>query len=146
METGKKVSTKKSEKSHQTGGLTAKDLEEFKTLLLQKRREILVNVTNFEGEALKKTRGDASGDLSAMPVHMADLGSDTYEQEFVIGLMDSERRILLEIEQALDRIEQGTFGICEGTQKPIARARLEAQPWARYSIEYARMKEQGLAE
>ena len=59
--------------------------------------------------------------------------------------MDGERKLLREIDYALERIHQGTFGICTDTGKPIAKARLEAQPWARYCIEYARMLEKGLA-
>jgi RNA polymerase-binding protein DksA len=98
----------------------------------------------MEGEALKKSRLDASGDLSSMPIHMADIGSDIYEQEFALGLMDSERKLIREIDDALQRIEQHTYGICEGTGKPISKARLEAQPWARYCIEYARLLEKGL--
>ena len=124
--------------------LSSADIEHFKQLLLEKRREILRNVNEFEDEALKKSRLDASGDLSSMPIHMADLGTDNYEQEFALGLMDSERKLLRKIDDALERIEQETYGICEGTGKPIPKARLEAQPWARYCIEYARMLEQGL--
>jgi DnaK suppressor protein len=123
--------------------LRSADLEHFQALLLQKRREILGNVSEIEGEALRKSRLDASGDLSSMPIHMADLGTDNFEQEFSLELMDSERRLLVEIEDALHRIETGTYGICEGTGKPISKARLEAQPWARYSVEYAKMLEQG---
>ena len=123
--------------------LSSTDLEYFKGLLLRKRREILQNVSDIEGEALRKSRLDASGDLSSMPIHMADLGTDNFEQEFSLELMDSERRMLVEIEDALHRIETGTYGICEGTGKPISKARLEAQPWARYSVEYARMVEEG---
>jgi len=124
--------------------LTSADTEHFKQMLLEKRREILRNVNEFEDEALKKSRLDATGDLSSMPIHMADIGTDNYEQEFALGLMDSERKLLKEIDEALERIEQQTYGICEGTGKPIPKARLEAQPWARYCIEYARMLEQGL--
>jgi len=120
------------------------EAKHFKELLLKKRREILRNVNEFEDEALKKSRLDASGDLSSMPIHMADLGTDNYEQEFALGLMDSERKLLREIDQALGRIEKKTYGICKGTGKPIPKARLEAQPWARYCVEYARMLEQGL--
>ncbi|MGD2095307.1 MAG: TraR/DksA C4-type zinc finger protein [Phycisphaerales bacterium] len=118
----------------------------FKKLLLEKRREILRNVFEIEDEALKKSRLDATGDLSSMPIHMADIGTDNYEQEFALGLMDSERKLLREIDDALGRIEQNTYGICEGTNKPIPKARLEAQPWARYCVEYARMLEQGLVQ
>ena len=116
----------------------------FKEMLLEKRRNILRNVTEFEDEALRKSRLDASGDLSSMPIHMADLGTDNYEQEFALGLMDSERRLLREIDNALERLDKKTYGICEGTGKPISKARLEAQPWARYCVKYAQMLEQGL--
>jgi DnaK suppressor protein len=121
--------------------LTAADIEHFKQMLLAKRGEILANVNEMEDETLKKSRGDAAGDLSSMPIHMADIGSDNYEQEFTLGLMDSERKLLKEIDDALQRIEQGTYGICEGTGRQIQKARLEAQPWARYCVEYARKLE-----
>ncbi len=136
----KKAGTTRTKKRH----LTAVDIKHFKQLLLEKQYEILRNVTEFQDEALRKSRLDASGDLSSMPIHMADIGTDNYEQEFALGLMDSERKLLREIDDALIRIEQGTYGICEGTNKPIPKARLEANPWARYCVEYARMLEQGL--
>ncbi len=138
----KKTSSTRTKKSR----LSAVAIEHFKQMLLQKRREIISNVNEFEDEALKKSRMDASGDLSSMPIHMADIGTDNYEQEFALGLMDSERKLLRETDDALQRIEQGTYGICEGTGKPIRKARLEAQPWARYCVEYARMLEQGLVK
>ncbi len=122
--------------------LTAADIEHFKQMLLEKRREILSSVNEMEGETLKKSRLDAAGDLSSMPIHMADIGTDNYDQEFTLGLMDSERNLLKEIDDALQRVEQGTYGICEGTGRQIPRARLEAQPWARYCVEYARKLEQ----
>jgi DnaK suppressor protein len=85
--------------------LSAVSIEHFKQLLLEKRKEILKNVNEIEDEALKKSRLDATGDLSSMPIHMADLGTDNYEQEFVLGLMDSERKLMNEIDDALQRIE-----------------------------------------
>ena len=124
--------------------LTTIDIERFKQILLEKRREIIGNVNEMQDETLKKSRLDATGDLSSMPIHMADIGTDNYEQEFALGLMDSERKLLKEIDEALQRIEQDTYGICEGTGKPIAKARLEAKPWAKYGVEYARMLEEGL--
>ncbi|MBA7477674.1 RNA polymerase-binding transcription factor DksA [subsurface metagenome] len=137
---GKNTSSTRTKKSR----LTAANIERFKLMLLEKRRQILINVNEIEDEALKKSHLDATGDLSSMPIHMADLGTDNYEQEFALGLMDSERKLLQEIDEALQRIEKGAYGICEGTGKPIAKARLEAKPWARYCVEYARMLEQGL--
>jgi RNA polymerase-binding protein DksA len=139
--TRKEVSATRKKKKR---GLMAADLKQFRQILLEKRREILRNVNEFEDEALKKSRLDATGDLSSMPIHMADLGTDNYEQEFALGLMNSERKLIREIDEALGRIEKKTYGICEGTGKPIPKARLKAQPWAKYCVEYARMLEQGL--
>lgn len=137
----KKVIPTQLEKSN----LTVADIEHFEQLLLEKRREILSNVNEMEDETLKKSRLDAAGDLSSMPIHMADIGSDNYEQEFTLGLMDSERKLLKEIDDALRRIELGSYGICEGTGRQIKKARLEAQPWARYCVEHAQMLERGTA-
>ena len=135
----KKTSTRTKKK-----GLTPAQVEYFKGLLLQKRREIIGDVNEMHDEALKKSRIDASGDLSSMPIHMADIGSDNFEQGFALDLLDSERKMLHEIDDALNRIEVKTYGICEGTGEQIPKARLEAQPWARYCVDYARMLEQGL--
>jgi DnaK suppressor protein len=137
--TKKTTDTNRSREKH----LTTKDIEHFKQALLEKRQEIIGNVNEMEDEALKKSRMDASGDLSSMPIHMADIGTDNYEQEFALDLMDSERKLLREIDDALERIEQGTYGICEATGEPIAKARLKATPWARYCVEYARKLEKG---
>ncbi|MHC5082881.1 MAG: TraR/DksA family transcriptional regulator [Planctomycetota bacterium] len=79
-----------------------------------------------------------------MPIHMADIGSDNYEQEFALGLMDCERKIVQEIYAALERMTQGAYGICEGTGEPIPTPRLEGIPWTRYCIQYAEMVEKGL--
>jgi DnaK suppressor protein len=138
----KPVRDKVSAKRAGTQALSPAEIEHFRALLLQKRKEILGSVAEIEDETLRKSRLDASGDLSSMPIHMADLGTDNYQQEFSLGLIDSERRLVTEIDLALQRIDNGTFGICEGTGQPISRARLEAQPWARYSVEYARKLEQ----
>ncbi|MDD5326988.1 MAG: TraR/DksA family transcriptional regulator [Phycisphaerae bacterium] len=120
--------------------LTAAEIENFKALLMAKRDEILDNVNHMENEALRKERSD----LSNMPIHMADAGSDTYEQENTLGLMDSERKMLTEIDEALDRIENNTYGFCEGAGEPIPKARLKAIPWARYCLKCASLAEKGL--
>jgi DnaK suppressor protein len=140
----KKAETRKEEPVRTKTHLTPKELAHFQHLLLLKRAELVGDVNSMEDEALQKSKLSASGDLSTMPIHMADIGTANYEQEFALGLLDGERRILLEINDALQRIEDRTYGICEGTGKEIAKARLEANPWARYCVEYARMVEQGL--
>lgn len=124
--------------------LSAVDIEQFKELLLEKRREIVGNVSEINDEALRKSRLEAAGDLSSMPIHMADIGTDNFEQEFALDLVDGERKLLTEIDDALQRIEEKTYGTCEGTGKQIPKTRLKAKPWARYCVEYARMLEQGL--
>jgi len=126
--------------------LTKSELAHFRTILLQKRRDLVGDMTGIEAEALKKGRQDVSSDLSTLPTHPADIGTDNYEQEFTLGLLESERILLDKINAALQRIEKGTFGICLGTGKPISKARLEARPWTRYCIEYARMIEKGLVK
>jgi RNA polymerase-binding protein DksA len=123
--------------------LTPQELEHYRAILLEKLQEITGDVHWLEKEGLHKSRQNSTGDLSTMPIHMADIGTDTYEQEFSLGLMDSERKMVREILDALKRIEQGTYGICEGTGKPIPKGRLEANPWARYCVEYASLLEQG---
>jgi DnaK suppressor protein len=120
--------------------LTPAEIKKFKALLLAKRSEILDNVTHMEDETLRKQRSD----LSNMPIHMADAGSDTFEQENTLGLMDSERKLLQEIDDALERIENNTYGICEGAAEPIPKARLKAIPWARYCVTCASLAEKGL--
>jgi len=143
QKTTRKKTTGGKAKTGKSGRLTPAEIEGFRRLLIEKWLELLGDVNQIESEALRKSRLDAAGDLSSMPIHMADLGTDNFEQEFALGLMDSERKILTEIRAALQRIEDGTYGICEGTGKPIAKARLKANPWARYCIEYARMVEEG---
>ena len=121
-------------------GLNTRELEHFRELLLDKRRELVGDMSHMEREALRSASGT---NLSNLPMHMADMGTDNYEQEFTLGLVEKERILLREINQALAKIQDGTYGICEGTGKPINKIRLEAQPWARYSIEHARQMERG---
>jgi DnaK suppressor protein len=108
-----------------------------------KRAEILGDVSTLHNEALNKDRREAAGDLSSMPIHMADLGTDNYELEFTLGLIEGERAILKEIDEALDRIQHGTYGVCLATGRPIGKARLRAKPWARFCYEYTLAQEKG---
>ena len=119
-------------------GLNVKELEHFRALLLEKRRELVGDMVSMESEALRSSGGS---NLSNLPLHMADMGTDNYEQEFTLGLVEKDRNLLRELNAALAKIQNGTYGICEGTGKPIAKVRLEAQPWARFSIEHARSLE-----
>ncbi len=117
-------------------GMKKKDLDEFLQLLLEKRSEIIGNVQGMES-----TRDAALADIAHMPLHMADVGSDNFEQEFTLGLMESEREMLREIEEAIIRMREGYYGVCLDSGQPINRARLEIKPWAKYCIEVARIHE-----
>jgi RNA polymerase-binding transcription factor DksA len=93
----------------------------------------------MEDESLRRQ----STDLSKLPIHMADVGSDNYEIDNSIGLMDGERKILRDIDDALQRMEDGNYGICDGKEEPIPVARLEAIPWTRYCVKCAELAEKG---
>jgi RNA polymerase-binding protein DksA len=119
--------------------LGKKELEEYRNLLLAKRRQLVGMLNGMEDEALRSS----GGNLSNMPVHMADMGSDVYDQDFTLGMAETERAIINEIDAALQRIEDKTFGVCQMTGKPISKARLDAKPWAKYTIEAERIAESG---
>ena len=129
------------------------DLANFKKVLLLHRARISGDVSQLSDEALKANRQDTTGDLSTMPIHMADIGSDNFEQEFTLSLMESGEGVLVEIDAALARIEKGTYGVCEECAKDphkegkasatIPKERLRAVPWTRYCVEHARLAEEG---
>lgn len=121
-------------------GLGKKDLNYFKQLLLAKRLEIL-------GDFAQLAQDVKSAGEGVSYEHMADTGTDNFEQEFNLGLMESERNMLQRVNRALLRIEDKTYGICVMTGTPINRERLEAKPWAQYSIDVAReLDRQGLLD
>jgi len=142
--TAKKSARKKMSRKRKSR-LTAAELAYFRELLVEKLKEIIGDVNHIELGALKTSRQDSAGDLSSMPIHMADIGSDNYEQEFSLSLMDSERKIVREIHEALKRIQDGTYGVCEGTGEPIPKIRLKGIPWTRYCLKFAELVEKGLA-
>jgi RNA polymerase-binding transcription factor DksA len=122
--------------------LDAEELERFKELLLKKRAEICGDVRSLTDEALNRS-GNSHGDQSTMPIHMADLGTDNWEQEFTLGLIANEQAVVREIDEALERVRNQTYGMCLATHKRITKARLRAKPWAKYCIEYERAREEG---
>ena len=133
--------TKKNENEKPVKTNLAKaDLTHFRLLLISKRRELFKAVDSMETEALRSD----DGDTSSMPIHMADIGSDVYEQDLMLGMAASERERIRDIDEALQRVVDGTYGICDLTKKPISKKRLNAKPWAKYSIDAARKIERGL--
>jgi RNA polymerase-binding transcription factor DksA len=104
-------------------------------LLLDLRNHVLTQLGEHTEETLMKSSKDDSGDLSGYGQHMADAGTDTFDRDFALSLVSGEQEALAEIEAAIKRIHDGTYGICESTQKPIAKERLLAVPFTRYSAE-----------
>jgi RNA polymerase-binding transcription factor DksA len=117
--------------------LPRKELNQYRDLLLLKRRQLVGDLSAMEDQALRS----GGGNLSHMPIHMADIGTDTFDQDFTLKLAETERQQLREIDGALQRINDGTYGVCQMTGKPIPKARLEAKPWAKYTVESARIIE-----
>ncbi|HEY7424564.1 MAG TPA: TraR/DksA C4-type zinc finger protein [Gemmataceae bacterium] len=93
------------------------------------------------GEALRQSGGDASGNLSNAPQHLADLGTDTFEQEMSASLLQNERQLQAEVAAALDRLEQDNFGECQRCGRDVGEGRLQAVPYTRYCLPCAQNAE-----
>jgi RNA polymerase-binding protein DksA len=118
-----------------------KQLEQFHSLLISKRTILEGDVDAMGIQALKGSDGSGSGE-SHMPLHLADLGTDNYEQDFTLGLIESEEEEIREIDQAIERIEEGSFGICENCESHIPIERLKALPHSRLCIKCQTQYEQ----
>jgi RNA polymerase-binding transcription factor DksA len=119
------------------------ELKTHRQHLLHLRDRLTGDVNHLSDEAFRKSDGEASGNLSHMPIHMADLGTDNFEQENTLNLLANEEHILAEIAAALDRIDKGTYGRCEECQGDILpKARLKELPYTRYCVECARKLDQ----
>jgi len=109
-------------------------LKEFQARLMKIKTILREGMGHLEDNSLKKSGRDASGNLSNLPIHLADAGSDTFEQDFSLGLLEGEDIEAKEIDEALERIDNKTYGICEECSKPIAENRLKVIPYARFCI------------
>lgn len=122
--------------------MNTSDRDSYREHLLTLQRRLRGDLTQLADEALHRAGGEGSGNLSNMPIHMADLGTDNFEQEFTLGLLQNEEQLLEEINAALKRLEQGVFGLCEECKRPIPRARLEALVYTRHCVDCARKLQQ----
>ena len=122
--------------------MTKAELNTYRETLLSLGTRLSGNVSHLAEEALRARGGEASGSLSNAPLHMADLGTDNFEQEFTLGLLQNEANVLSEIASALDRLNKGTFGRCEECGHLIPKPRLSALLYTRYCVECARKLEQ----
>lgn len=78
---------------------------------------------------------ESAQEMAGYSLHMADSGTDNFDRDFALSLLSADQDAVYEIEEALKRIEKKTYGVCELTGKPIPRARLEAIPWTRFTVE-----------
>jgi RNA polymerase-binding protein DksA len=115
-------------KKRRSAELTKQQLDHFRELLSQRRERLASDLHMMQDEALKVTAQDNSSDS------VADTGTDNYEQDFTLGLIESEEVLAREVDEALLRIEQSKFGVCESCETPVPLARLEILPFARFCI------------
>lgn len=111
-----------------------KDLDSYKEKLFNLKDDTLAQIRDISKDTLMKSQKDMSGDISGYGIHMADVATDSYERDFNLNLVSVERSIVLEIDAALKRIEDKTYGICNKCKKNISKNRLDARPHAEYCI------------
>ena len=117
------------------------DLKDFKKIVLKKKEELLNDLKHISDDTLRKSQKEASGDISGYTYHMADVATDNYDREFSLGLASNERKSLYELDDAIKRIEEGTFGICDDCKSSITKIRLKAVPSARLCIKCQQKRE-----
>ena len=117
--------------------MNKRESKEYKNTLLALRSRLRGDFTGLADAALRKTRSESSGDLSSMPIHMADMGTDAFEQEFTLSLMEHDGSALEQIEAALVRIEDGIYGVCIECEAKIPKARLQVLPHTPHCVKCA---------
>jgi len=109
-----------------------KDLDFYKEKLFDLKDDVLTQIRDISKDTLMKSQKDMSGDISGYGLHLADVATDNYERDFNLGLVSSERRIVVNIDEALKRIQDKSYGICGVCKKDIAKTRLDVIPHAKY--------------
>lgn len=111
-------------------------------MLLEYRERISTGIGHLAKDALNMSQKDASGDLSGYTFHMADVATDNYDRDFNLGLASSEQEILKNIDEALKKIDEDTYGVCEGCGCKMAVERLKALPFAKFCVKCQEEEEQ----
>jgi DnaK suppressor protein len=122
--------------------MNSAEVQVYKDQLLALRGRLRSDVNQMADSTLKKSRSESNGDLSSMPIHMADIGTDNFEQEFTLSLMENDGGTLTQIEASLERIEEGTYGHCDECGVKIPKSRLNAIPYATLCVRCAEQQEQ----
>ena len=118
------------------------EMKVYRDRLVALRARLRGDVNQLADAALKKN-GNEAGNISSMPIHMADIGTENFDQEFTLSLMQTEESTLGSIESALERIEDGSYGSCEACGVKIPKARLNAIPYATTCVKCAEQLERG---
>jgi RNA polymerase-binding transcription factor DksA len=109
------------------GGKANPEWDKYRRILLELREQLVQQMNGLAKESAEQ--------LPGYSMHMADSGTDNFDRDFALSLLSSDQDAIYEIDEALKRIERGSYGICELTAKPIPKARLDAIPWARFTVE-----------
>jgi DnaK suppressor protein len=134
---GKRMAEKASAGAKKAGAprkLTAAQIEHFKKKLLVEKQRVLEEMGEMQSTNLKQSIADQSGEISHYSYHLGDTASLSYDREFSMGLAERQQKYLEQIDDALARMEEGTYGICKVTGEPIPVERLEEVPVAKYSV------------
>ena len=142
----RKTATKKAKrslktKSHKIKRLPRAELKIYMKLLLKERDKVGGDLSHIAKDTLNRSARDSSGDLSGYSYHMADMASDDYERDFSLGRATDEQRLLYAIDEALKRVEDGTYGSCLQCGKLIPKTRLKAIPHTDLCIECKKINE-----
>lgn len=124
---------------------TPRVLEQYRKKLFALRQDILSQINGLSTDSLSEMESGGTSGTPGYGMHLADAAANSYERDVAMGLASSEREILFEIEEALARINDGTYGFCLGSGDPIPKERLDAIPYAKYTREYQEKMEQGTA-
>lgn len=120
--------------------LNKDQIKQLRQLLITERIKLAEEIKSIARDVSTSPR-DASGDLSAYTVHMADMAADTFDRELSMNIASSEQKTLYQIDDALKRLDDGSYGVCQECNQPIAMSRLKAVPYASMCIECQRSKE-----
>jgi RNA polymerase-binding transcription factor DksA len=124
---GRPVVTKSTPRNDRGPKKVKAEWQKFYDRLLELREQLMRQMNGLAKESAQEIAGYS--------LHMADSGTDNFDRDFALSLLSSDQDAVYEIEEALKRIERDTYGVCELTGKPIPKARLEAIPWARFTVQ-----------
>lgn len=123
--------------------LAATEIHQYRRRLLDLASRLDGDRSQLQDEALRPSGGAAEGELSNLPVHPADVGGLSFDEEITLGLLHNEEQLLEEIKAALSRMDKGEYGLCAACGHPIRKERLRVLPYARFCVACTKAREEG---